>query len=526
MQLADPLYYLNNFQTMIATLCSRDGDLLAADERGFIEKFAALPTAARALLVRMVMRKGELVRESRRAYPEITALTAATAAAIAPLVAAGWVDAQPRLSIDELFRLLPKAELVTQLGLPRQIALGRKAAMLDTLRDAFPDPRRFDQWCGTLDDRVYRLTVDGLCERLRLLFFGNFRQTLREFVLADLGVFKFEKISHAPASRPFCTRAQVDAFFGLHRCREMLRSGTDPGEVEHALPPPIVDCEWLQERREKLRFQIGLAHERAGSIEAALRMYRDCSRAEAWPRAGRLQRVLDGIPRKRPARDAVNVPEFRLSLDKPTSGTRVESSVRVHLEATSEEATCVYHVENALINSLFGLLCWRAVFAQVQGAFFHAFHHGPADLSSAGFHKRRAGMFAECLAQLHCGAYKQTIRRHFIEKSGISSPFVAWGLLDETLLELALRCFPAGHLRAWFDWILRDVIVNRTGFPDLVQFWPASARYRLIEIKGPGDRLQDNQRRCLAHCVSNQMPVSVCRVSYSDRVLADAAQLA
>jgi hypothetical protein len=34
----------------------------------------------------------------------------------------------------------------------------------------------------------------------------------------------------------------------------------------------------------------------------------------------------------------------------------------------------------------------------------------------------------------------------------------------------------------------------------------------LIEVKGPGDRLQNNQRRFLEFCVSHGMPVSVCYV--------------
>ena len=33
--------------------------------------------------------------------------------------------------------------------------------------------------------------VGDLCERLRLMFFGNLRQDWSEFVLADLGVFKY-----------------------------------------------------------------------------------------------------------------------------------------------------------------------------------------------------------------------------------------------------------------------------------------------------------------------------------------------
>jgi hypothetical protein len=59
------------------------------------------------------------------------------------------------------------------------------------------------------------------------------------------------------------------------------------------------------------------------------------------------------------------------------------------------------------------------------------------------------------------------------------------------LLELALACFPATNLRLWFEWIVRDVVQNRASFPDLVQFRPSERRYRMVEIKGPGDRLQE-----------------------------------
>jgi hypothetical protein len=44
------------------------------------------------------------------------------------------------------------------------------------------------------------------------------------------------------------------------------------------------------------------------------------------------------------------------------------------------------------------------------------------------------------------------------------------------------------------------------------QFWPSEARYRMVEVKGPGDRLQDNQRRFLEFCAGHQMPVFVCQV--------------
>jgi hypothetical protein len=512
MRLADPFYYLHNFQAMLDTLRARDGDLLRADEREFIARLADLPPCARALLVRMVMRKGALFRAGRLVYPEIGDV----ATAVAPLVAFGWVEDAPHVTLDEWFGLLSKAELFKTLGLPPRAAAMRKAELLETLRNQFTADQVAASVCANLEERVYRLTVDDLCERLRLMFFGNFRQNLTDFVLADLQVFRFEKVELACDSRPFQTRGQVDAFLALYRSRELLHAGADPLRALQALPAPIPDCEWLGERRDKLRYQIARALERAGSWAAALEIYADCAHPDAGRRAALVQRRLCPAPRQRAPRPGADPPHFVLTLAPPVTGTSVETLVRLHLGAESGEATQLYYVENALINSLFGLLCWRAVFAPLPGAFFHGFHHGPADLSSAGFSKRRAREFAACLAELDSGAYVDTIRRQFAEKAGISSPFVAWGLLTPPLLETALNCFPAAHLAHWFEWILRDVTVNRSGFPDLVQFWPAAGRYRLIEVKAPGDRLQPNQRRCLDHCLLQDIPVSVCHVRWEE----------
>lgn len=175
----------------------------------------------------------------------------------------------------------------------------------------------------------------------------------------------------------------------------------------------------------------------------------------------------------------------------------------------------VHYVENALISSLFGLLCWEAIFAPLPGAFFHPFHNAPMDLHSPDFRQRRADVFEACLGQLESNAYKETIWRNWQAKYGTQSPFVFWGALSPELLEQALACLPPAHLRIWFERLLCDVRANRAGMPDLIQFWPAEQRYRMIEVKGPGDRLQDNQRRWLALCAQHDMPVDVCYVQWA-----------
>jgi hypothetical protein len=77
--------------------------------------------------------------------------------------------------------------------------------------------------------------------------------------------------------------------------------------------------------------------------------------------------------------------------------------------------------------------------------------------------------------------------------------------------------------------MLEDLKANCAGMPDLIQFWPERGSYRMIEVKGPGDRLQDNQVRWLAFCAEHRMPVEVCYVTWqssADDTLIDTASAA
>src|SRR3569833_4668037 len=234
-----------------------------------------------------------------------------------------------------------------------------------------------------------------------------------------------------------------------------------------------------------------------------------------WPRLQRKAGMKTSRSRRAPGR-----PTFQLVLPLTERPAHLE---RATGEALSTPEAPVHYVENGLLNSLFGLLCWQAIFAPVAGAFFHEFQAAPADLLAPDFRRRREALFAQCFGQLDSGVYHDTIRRNFQQERGIQSPFVFWGVFLESLLDVALHCLPAQHLKACFSRILCDIRANRCGLPDLVQFWPAERRYRLIEVKGPGDRLQDYQIRWLTFCLAQGIPVSVCHVFWLPAYARDAA---
>ena len=348
-----------------------------------------------------------------------------------------------------------------------------------------------------------------------------------------------------------CALPIFEVFQRIQECRELLAQGMPLDELTSIVPQVIEESEWLEERRQKLKFLIAREYERGGENVRALAMYLQCSyrgarsrairlkaKAQDWEEAralclfanenpeseAELQHVRRALPRIHHKLKidfesnlaAPVIPEVEIVLSGAARAGAVEYHVRDYLARDLTDASKVRYVENGLITALFGLLCWPAIFAPVPGAFFHDFHHGPIDLESGHFYRRRKREFDECLSHLESDAYRKVIWRVFKEKWGIQSPFVRWHQLDKTLLQWALECFPAAHLRAWFEWMLRDVKENRAGFPDLVQFYPEQGKYRMIEVKGPGDRLQDNQRRLLEYCVSRGMPVAICWVRWSE----------
>lgn len=150
--LENPLYYLENMETIVAWVANHHADLLLAHERDRLHDFFELPRPARALLTRMVMRSGNLFRADKLRYPE---LGSSEADALALLIGSGWLAASPPLTLDELFRLFTLAELrpafvpiLMQAGLAKSLP---KAQMREALQGIFADARILTDWLSDLN---------------------------------------------------------------------------------------------------------------------------------------------------------------------------------------------------------------------------------------------------------------------------------------------------------------------------------------------------------------------------------------
>jgi len=184
-----PHYYRDNFLAVCDTVEVQYGDLLLASEQQFLRGFRALPFAAQCLYVRLVSRVGPWFRESKLSYPELGPVPVA----LDSLLASGLAQLAETLNIEELGRLYTVVELRQVFGPLLGGAPARnKAQLLQAIGELALHDDEIMRLLETIDgERIVAPCALAEVDLLQLLFFGNRRQSLTEFVLSDLGVARY-----------------------------------------------------------------------------------------------------------------------------------------------------------------------------------------------------------------------------------------------------------------------------------------------------------------------------------------------
>lgn len=541
-----PDYYLSNFRFLVDWVWERYRDLLTADEQAFVETFFHLGRDAQCLLVRLSSRKGPLFRQDKLNYSEITDLHGAAQA----LVASGLAQGDFAIGVDVLANALTKNELLMlfgdQLGAVKQ---ARKDQLIEHLAAQFSEAQPWETWTGNQFGAALYLDNQSTIKTLLLLFFGNAYQDLTEFVLQDLGLYRYENYPIDHHHRLFKSRDELDQYWHLLQLREQLDIDNSVAALtrlhEQLSAQLPADCasEKIRRRRARLINQIAYDLERAGEHVLALELY---EQSHLPPARERRIRLLEKNGHHKAAWDLLNelinhpqneqelqvaqrmaprlAKKLALAVDKAMrnkacenhivlnpltdeDGYRVRVEEVVRLSLDDEASPCVY-AENALLCGLFGLWLWPEMFRGIEGAFANPFQAAPLDIHQENFVANRPGIAA--LWQLIDNEnHHAHLTRIWEEKFGITNYFVSWSFLNRDLLDLALHCIPARDLKIIFERLLFDIKSNRSGLPDLIQFFPAQKTYRMIEVKGPGDRIQDNQKRWLDYFSQHKIPAEV-----------------
>ena len=555
-------YYLDNFRYFLTFVQRHYADVLNDSEQSFCADFGNLARDAQRLYVRLISRKGPYFRHDKLSYDEIANLDRA----LTQLVESGFVarnhicDAAPWLSLATRLELVAHFEISNRTE--RKNALSTEVAESYTVTE-IQNGLPFD-----LLEPAHTETLSVF----QLLFFGNLYQDLTEFVLRDLGISPYEK--YALDGRYFSQRQLVDDMLHAYQLQSMayeVMASTEACLAEFA-ESFLLDLDMsidphLSHRHSKILNRVARQLERESAKTLAMALY---EKSEITPARERRSRLLvdDGQPalairlceticeaplseaeyefalgfaprivkkyQLPPAQvpsklkdtftvETICIPYVEYQRVEQTAAHWIANDGREVRHMVGNEAPhiaphiapyIVRYVENGLLPGLFGLYFWDIIFTPLPGVFFNPFQRGPADLFSEQFFVARRAMIEQRLAELddHV-ATEQKIQKIFIDKFGIANHFVMWRILDRKLISLALERIPADQLRAVFQRMLRDLKTNRSGFPDLVVF-PADAGYELVEIKGPGDTLQQNQKRWLRFFEQQGMSVRVINVTW------------
>lgn len=539
-------YYLTNFTELVSYVFEQYEDLLDETERDFYLTFSKLSSDAQKLYVRMLTRKGNLFRLNKLQYAEIED-SSSSAKELEKHRLISIDDDQPISNLLPLFSKPEWLKILSQLDLEVSVISELKKLKRAELDSMLLEIGQELSISELIEENILELLTPQYFDCYKLLFFGNLNQDLTEFVLRDLGLYQFENYVIDKSARLFTSRNQINAYLDYYKLLEnldevILSDAEDIIEFHRQLPDKSTADKTLSRRIQRVTLTLARQLERLEALDEALQLYHHCELPPARERCARilvkqnkinealsLCKSIDQSPFDES--EAIFANDFgyrtakkhQIQWTKPVvyqpqvETIKIEQTEKgVELDAAdyfSQFGQCIY-VENALFCSLFGLHFWEMIFAPVRGAFTNPFQYRPHDLYEKDFITSRQELYSELNSNLsqiqnNFQDYQQLMEK----KRDIASPFVFWDLFDENLLKLALDNIPESHWQAIFKRLWLDIRANRSGFPDLILF-ADNGDYQLIEIKGPGDRLQKNQIRWMQYFAEHQIPHKVVHVEW------------
>lgn len=533
-------YYLQNALYVADWILEKHPALLNEDELATLNTFIALPKEAQCLYVRLLTRKGPYFRSDKLVYAEVPNL-----AATLELLNEQFTVAMPNsIPTDAFANLLTKPELAKCFP---KLAKLNKQSMCEAL--ASQSDEISISHLNSLNQPpliIFRLH-DNHWQVFRTLFFGNAHQDLTEFVLNDLGLVTFENYPVPASNSIWSSREALEEYLNLNSISDALtlhwesnreRDTALPLSTWHAMAGELTEIkrhDRAEARRQKFGLRVARAFERHEAWQDALALYATTPRPPSRERQARIleklgennkatelcqqmqdhplspqetEFALGRLSSKKSSRAAV-WKQHTETLTLTSSPEGVEHDVALYFQNTGVHA---WHLENGLIMSLFALSFWPVIFADVPGAFFHPFQRGPADLSDHDFLAKRETELNACWKTFESKKWQDVIEQRWAEKSGIANPFAYWPDIAWPIAELALSVVPKAHWRAMFERIWNNPKAHRNGLPDLLVIDTESNTYELVEVKGPGDQLQPNQKAWLRYFSDHDIPYRVIHV--------------
>lgn len=543
-----PYYYRDNYLRLCDTVEAQYGDLLSTAELDMLQTFRRLEFNAQCLYVRLISRTGPWFRESKLEYAEL----GPTSPILDELLANEMVEEAAALSSQALGQLFTRGELQQVFFPPDQAKSPTKPALLNAIEQMQLGTDEVLSALDALDSqRIVAPRGVELTDYLQLLFFGNRQQSLTDFVLQDLGLTRYYPYALNREHRLFSCREALEEYVACAAMSDTHYALLDAGEAQKLpalaaqLMSMTVHFASSEKRWHRLCNSVARDLERIDERDLALQLYGRSLRHPARERRARIlestgnwsgarelceeiiedpwceaeheaaERILPRVKRKldgsRQTRRRDAFTNIALTLSRGNGSVETQSAAYLQ-----QQWQAVHYVENALMNTLFGLAFWEQIFEAVPGVFHNPFQSAPADMYDSAFRVRRKGTLATRMAQLREQDLPTILVAAYQRYQHYECRWTHWRYISLELVETCARVIPAAHLLAIWERILFDPAENRRGFPDLIALGAGAGEYCLIEVKGPGDALQDSQKRWLRYFQARDIPAQVAWVAWHD----------
>ena len=504
-------YYQNNFCSVFEFVLTRFHNIAEAAIIADLQSYLGASSDAQRLFARLLTRKGPTFLTPSLNYAEVAQLDLA----IVELNNLNLLQVSGPVAGDQILALLTKAQIVEIFAVPKAQAKTSKGEIVEHLLSGRSDLqigykcRQHTQWINITAPRHWRL--------INALYFGNSGQDWSTFVRRDLGLLAYENVTLQ--SQQFETKAALQehleerSYAGLiYRLEEF------PFLADTLLKKLIRTQAALQSSRSCVRLRqrsllrLGKWAEKEKLLDFALAAYAGTDIPPARERRARIltkeKKVEEANALLKEMQSAPISATERLFVERfgnrgggyqpPTTIIEIEDTPEsvedfVLMELIQEGGWGV-HSENLMLKTLTGLIYWPICFAPITGAFTNPFQSGPHDLFETDFFLQRMDAIVALEASVSSDAdFVAHITRVATEKQGIANRLVSWGLLESIPVDEWLSAIPIAQLRQLSHFLIRNLSEYRRGFPDLFVCYE-SGRVEYVEVKGPTDQLQPQQR--------------------------------
>ncbi|KAG2484067.1 hypothetical protein HYH03_017087 [Edaphochlamys debaryana] len=196
----------------------------------------------------------------------------------------------------------------------------------------------------------------------------------------------------------------------------------------------------------------------------------------------------------------------------PPEVVSVEELALLHYASPAGGGWRGVHSEGGVWGTLWGLLLWDVLFMEVDEVFRSPFQTAPLDLDTDAFLPARRSAIDARLQEIAGGAAPALLRATWAQHCGTWCRGVSWDRVPLEELEEMARCIGGLGLSVVCRLLAEDPAGWRGGMPDLLLWKPGRGEAMVSEVKGPRDRLSDQQRAWLAALAAAGLRAEVLRI--------------